>query len=119
MIANMMGMIEWLALGPAPGTRQDPTASLIQTVVMFTVLGVMFYFLLIRPQSKQRKEHEALLRNIKSGDRILTSSGIIGLVTNVKEKTIMVKIADNVKVEMTKSAVASLIQKGSETGLES
>jgi preprotein translocase subunit YajC len=102
---------EILAMGPPAGTQQDPTAGMIQTVVMFAVLGVMFYFLLIRPQSKQRKEHEALLQNIKSGDRVLTGGGIIGLVANVKEKTFVVKIADNVKVEVVKSAVTSVIQK--------
>jgi preprotein translocase subunit YajC len=116
---NLFALIDWLAMGPPPGTQQDPKAGLIQTVVMFAVLGVMFYFLLIRPQSKQRKEHEALLSNIKSGDRVLTSGGILGLVTNVKEKTFVVKIADNVKVEIVKSAVSSVIQKGSEVESES
>jgi preprotein translocase subunit YajC len=116
---SLFALIDFLAMGSPPGQQQDPRASLIQTVVMFSVLGVMFYFLLIRPQSKQRKEHEALLANIKSGDRVLTSGGILGLVTNVKEKTLVVKIADNVKVEIVKSAVSSVIQKGSEGAAES
>ncbi len=109
-----MNMIIWLAFAAPQGTEQDPRAGLIQTVMMFVVLGVMFYFLLIRPQSKQRREHDNLLKNIKSGDRVLTTGGILGIITNVKEKTFTVKIADNVKVEITKSAVASVIQKASD-----
>ena len=90
------------------------SSEMLQMVGMFVILGVMFYFLLIRPQQKQRKEHESLLKNLKSGDRVLTTGGILGLVTNVKEKTVMVKIADNVKVEMTKSAITTVLARGGE-----
>ena len=99
---------------PAPGTEANPKGQMLQMVGMFVILGVMFYFLLIRPQQKQRKEHDNLLKNLKSGDRVLTSGGILGIVTNVKEKTLMVKIADNVKVEITKSAVTTVLQRASE-----
>jgi preprotein translocase subunit YajC len=83
-------------------------------VVTFGILGVMFYFLLIRPQQKQRKEQEELLKNVKTGDKVLMNSGIFGIVSNVKDKTLMVKIADNVKVEVLKSAVGSVVQKSAE-----
>ena len=110
-----MKLFELIAMGPSPGgTEQDPRAGLLQMVGMFVILGVMFYFLLIRPQQKQRKEQENLLKNVKTGDKILMSSGIYGIVTNVKEKTLMVKIADNVKVEVLKSAVSSVVQKSAE-----
>ena len=97
-----------------PGTEPNPTGQMLQMIGMFVILGVMFYFLLIRPQQKQRKEQENLIKNVKSGDRILTTGGIYGIVTNVKEKSLMVKIADNVKVEITKSAVGSVVQKSTE-----
>ncbi len=84
-----------------------------QMILMFAILGVMFYFLLIRPQSKQRKEHENLLKSLKAGDKVLTSAGLFGVVANVKEKSVVVKIADNVKVEMTKSAITSVLERGS------
>ncbi|MGD0016425.1 MAG: preprotein translocase subunit YajC [Verrucomicrobiia bacterium] len=96
-----------------PGTEQDPRAGMLNMLGMFAILGVMFYFLLIRPQSKQRKEQENLLKNLKSGDKIVLASGIFGIVTNVKDKSLMVKIADNVKVEVLKSAVSSVIEKSS------
>jgi preprotein translocase subunit YajC len=99
---------------PPSGTEQDPRGAMLNMVVTIGILGVMFYFLLIRPQSKQRKEQEALIKNVKTGDKVLMNSGIFGIVTNVKEKTLMVKIADNVKVEVLKSAIGSVVQKSAE-----
>ena len=111
-----MRLFELIAMAsPTAGTEQDPRAGLLQMVGMFAILGVMFYFLLIRPQQKQRKEQENLLKNVKTGDKVLMSNGIFGIVTNVKEKALMVKIADNVKVEVLKSAISSIVQKSAET----
>ena len=108
-----MMMHSLLAMGaPAGDTQQDPKAQMIQMIAMFAILGVMFYFLMIRPQSKQRKELANLLSNIKTGDKVLMSSGIYGIISNVKEKSFVVKIADNVKVEVLKSAVTTVVQKG-------
>jgi len=101
-----------LAMGaPGGSEQQDPKAQMIQMVAMFAILGVMFYFLMIRPQSKQRKELANLLANIKTGDKVLMSNGIYGIIANVKEKSFVVKIADNVKVEVVKSAVTTIVQK--------
>jgi preprotein translocase subunit YajC len=112
-----MKLIELFAMAPAtpPGTESDPKGQMLQMVGMFVILGVMFYFLLIRPQQKQRKDQENMIKNVKSGDRILTTGGIYGIVTNVKEKSLMLKIADNVKVEITKSAIGSVVQKSAES----
>ena len=108
-----MMMHSLLAMGaPAGDTQQDPKAQMIQMIAMFAILGVMFYFLMIRPQSKQRKEQANLLSNIKTGDKVLMTSGIFGIIANVKEKSFVVKIADNVKVEVLKSAVTTVVQKG-------
>lgn len=108
-----MKMIEMLAMAgqTPPGTEQDPRAGMIQMIGMFAVLGLMFYFMLIRPQQKQRKQQDQLMKNLKTGDKILMSSGIIGMIANVKEKTLMVKIADNVKVEVLRTAVSTVLQK--------
>ena len=101
---------------PPSGTEADPRAQTIQMIGMFAILGVMFYFLLIRPQQKQKKEQENLMKNIKTGDRVLMTSGIYGIIANVKEKTFVVKIAENVKIEALKSAVSSVVQKDTDTG---
>jgi preprotein translocase subunit YajC len=71
-------------------------------------IGIIFYFLLIRPQQKQRKQHEALITALKTGDKVITSGGIHGIISNVKDRTFLVKIADNVKIEIDKVAVAGL-----------
>jgi preprotein translocase subunit YajC len=105
-----------------PGTEQDPHAGMLNMLGMFAILGVMLYFVMIRPQSKQRKEQENMLKNLKSGDKVVLASGIFGIVTNVKDKSLMVKIADNVKVEVLKSAVSTVIERssvGNTSGAES
>ena len=107
-----------LAMGaPAGDTQPDPKAQMIQMIAMFAILGVMFYFLMIRPQSKQRKEQENLLKNLKTGDKVLMSSGIYGIIANVKEKSFVVKIAENVKVEVLKSAVATVVQRADDSAV--
>ena len=73
------------------------------------------YFLLIRPRQKEQKKHQEMLTSVKKGDHILTTGGIYGLVENVKEKEgiLIVKIADKVKIEVARSAVASRVERGS------
>lgn len=75
---------------------------------------VIMYYVMIRPQSKRQKEHQRLISSLKTGDRIVTSSGIHGMITNVKDTTVTVKVADNVKIEMEKSAVANVAAKAVE-----
>jgi preprotein translocase subunit YajC len=111
-----MRMFELLAMAPPQGTDPNPQGQMIQMIGMFAILGVMFYFLLIRPQQKQKKEQENLMKNIKTGDRVLMTSGIYGIIANVKEKSFAVKIAENVKIEVLKSAVATVVQKDAESG---
>ena len=74
----------------------------------FAFIFIIFYFLLIRPQQKRQKEHQKLLSDLKTGDKVITTSGIHGLIANVKETTFLVKIADNVKIEVDKNAIASV-----------
>jgi len=74
----------------------------------FAFIFIIFYFLLIRPQQKRQKEHQKLLSNLKTGDKVVTTSGIHGLIANVKDTTFLVKIADNVKIEVDKNAIASV-----------
>lgn len=107
----MLFLVNTIAAGQAPaggGTQQSP-------FFMFGWLGLMlviFYFMLIRPQQRREKERQQLLGNIKSGDRVVFSGGIIGMVANVKEKTFIVKIADNVKIEVSRGAVSQILDKG-------
>ena len=90
----------------APQGPTGPTSMLGNPIVMMVLLVVMFYFLLIRPQQKQRKEMEARIAALTAGDRIVTNSGIHGLVHHVKDRTVMIKVADGVMLEFDKTAVA-------------
>lgn len=68
------------------------------------------YFLLFRPQKKRQQEQQRLVSALKTGDKVVTSAGIHGLIANVKDTTIMLKVADNVKLEVEKSAVTNVLK---------
>jgi preprotein translocase subunit YajC len=83
------------------------TGLLGSPIVPFLLIGVIFYFLILRPQQKKQKDLDRLLNSLKTGDKVVTSSGIHGIISNVKEgKSLILKIADNVKIEIDKSAIA-------------
>ena len=102
-----------LFLAQQSASPAAPQADLLQTLLPFLFMGVLFYFLLIRPQQKRQKQHQQLLANLKTGDKVVTSSGIHGLIANVKETTFLLKIADNVKIEIDKSSISG-VEKQSE-----
>jgi len=83
-------------------------------MIPFVAIAVMVYFLMIRPQQKRAKEQAALISSVKTGDSVIMNSGIHGIVTNVKETTLLVKVADNVKIEFDKVAVATVLKSGSD-----
>ena len=106
-----------LALAPPPasgGAAPNQTAQTLNFFLMMGVMVVMFYFVLIRPQQKKAKEHAQLLKNVKSGDRVLTTSGIVGVVLTVKEKTLTLRSADT-KLEITKTALAEITERSGDT----
>lgn len=92
----------------------DPVFTLGWLVVMIAI----FYFVLIRPQRKREKERKELIASVKTGDKVLMTSGFMGLVSNVGENTFKVKIADNVKVEVVRSAIAQVITDETDLGSE-
>ena len=81
---------------------------------MFVLMGVIFYFLLIRPQRTRAKQQEELLKALKSGDKIVTASGIIGVVISVKDKTVSIRSSD-AKLEILKSAVSEITERAGDT----
>lgn len=83
-------------------------AGVLGQFVPLILIFVVFYFLLIRPQQKRAKETKAMLDNLKKGDKIITNGGVYGLVETVADDTVTVKIADNVRVKMLRSAVAAI-----------
>ncbi len=71
---------------------------------------IIMYFVMIRPQKKRQEQQQKLIGSLKTGDRVVTSAGIHGLISNVKETTVLVKVADNVKIEIDKSAITNVLK---------
>lgn len=93
---------------------ETPPANPLAGSWVFPVLMVvMFYFLLIRPQQKQRKEQQARINALQTGDKVVTSAGIHGIVHNIKDKTVVLKVAEGTMIEFDKMAVASVAKKDS------
>ncbi|MBU0547687.1 MAG: preprotein translocase subunit YajC [Candidatus Omnitrophica bacterium] len=85
--------------------QQSAANPLIQLFPLILIF-VIFYFLLIRPQKQKEKEHQKMIVGINKNDEIVTLSGIHGTVVNVKEKTLILRIDENVKIEIEKNSVA-------------
>jgi preprotein translocase subunit YajC len=83
--------------------------SLITSFIPILLIFVIFYFLLIRPQQKKQKKHQEMVNAVKKGDRVVTNGGIYGTVADVKEQVIVLRIADNVKIELVKGSIATVI----------
>jgi preprotein translocase subunit YajC len=101
-----------LAMGPPPNGQ----SSAPWYVQLFPLLLMLFamYFILMMPQRKRAKEHEAMMKALKSGDKITTSGGIVGVVVTVKEKSLSIRSAD-AKLEILKSAVAEITERAGDT----
>ncbi|MCL4509700.1 MAG: preprotein translocase subunit YajC [Bacteroidetes bacterium] len=93
----------------APQQGEGAGGGMISTVIMFALIIFIFYFMIIRPQSKRQKERQKMLEAMKKGDKIVTSGGLHGKIIGMEDKTVLVEIADNVKVKVEKSAVSAII----------
>lgn len=91
--------------------NEKPTGLLGNPLIMIGLMIVMFYFLLIRPQQKQRKEQQARVAALKSGDKVVTTAGIHGIVHNVKDNTVVVKVAEGTMIEFDKMAITTVAKK--------
>lgn len=78
-------------------------------------IGLVFYFLVIAPANKQRKKTQEMISSLKKGDRVITTGGIYGTVQGVEADAVYLKIAENVKIKVTRSAVSGIVTEDSET----
>ncbi|MBI2118026.1 MAG: preprotein translocase subunit YajC [Elusimicrobia bacterium] len=102
-----------LAYANAPsGPQANPPSPMVSLMPLF-IIFIIFYFLLIRPQQKKMKQHKKMLESLTKGDKILTSSGFYAIVVSVGEKSVEIKLAENLKVKILKSAVSEIIRNGS------
>lgn len=87
-----------------PGQAANPILQFVPAILIFLI----FYFLLIKPQKDKQKQHTQMLEKLSKNDQIVTIGGIHGTVSAVKEKTVVVRIADNIKIEIDREAVSTV-----------
>jgi preprotein translocase subunit YajC len=113
-MSSVLSALEFLAQAVPPG--QGPTwQQQVQSALPLLLMLGAFYFFLIAPQRKKQKEHERLLKELQSGDEIVTTGGIFGTITNVKEDRFVVRVADNTKLEIGKGFVQTVLKRSGAT----
>ena len=101
--------VELVLAGALPPSGAGGNAVLTQ-LVFFAAIFAIFYFLLIRPQQKQKRDREALLAAVKRGDKVVTSSGMHGTVTQLDDNTVTLRVADQVKMTFDRGAIARVVE---------
>jgi preprotein translocase subunit YajC len=97
------------AMGPAPqGAGQAGGMQALMQFLPLVLIFVIFYFLLIRPQQKKAKEVKKMLDELKKGDKVITAGGLYGVIESVETNTVVVKIAENVKVKLNRNSIATV-----------
>ena len=96
----------------APQQQGQGGGEIYSTLIMFGLIIAIFYFMIIRPQQKRQKEREALLGQIKKGDKVITAGGIHGEIVGLDEKTLLVEIADKVKVKIERNSISVVNKQG-------
>ena len=90
----------------------------IINLIMLAGFVLIFYFLLIRPQNKRRKEHQQLVSSLNKGDEVVTAGGVVGTITKVEDDFVKVQVSDQVEMRMQKSAVGATLPKGTLKSLD-
>lgn len=94
----------------AQATQPDPRAQMMSTVGMAVMMMVVVWFMIIRPQQKKAKEQAELLKTLKANDKVVTTSGIIGIVTNVRDDSVTIRSGES-KLEVQKNTVTQIVEK--------
>jgi len=106
-------MLHLLAMAPPQGGSSE--GSLFSTLIMFALIIGIFYFLILRPQQKRQKDRQKLLDAVKKGDKVVTAGGMHGTVVGVEEKTLLIQVADNIKLKFERTAISSISREGEAT----
>ena len=101
----------------AESAGAGPDAGLIN-LIMLGGFVVIFYFLLIRPQNKRRKEHDALVGGLSKGDEVVTAGGIVGLITKVEDDFVKLQVGDGIQMRIQKSSVGATLPRGTIKSLD-
>jgi preprotein translocase subunit YajC len=92
----------------SPPAAPSITDSLMQMLPMILMIVVIFYFLIYRPQKQQRAKHKQMLEELKKGDKVVTTGGIWGTVTNLGKATVTVQVAENAKIKVAREHIARI-----------
>ena len=92
-------------VAPAEGAKKP---HFIEQMMPFVFIFLLFYFLLIRPAQKRQKSHQALVNQLKKGDSVITSSGILGVIYGLTDTFVTLEVADNVRIRVLRSQISSL-----------
>ena len=98
-----------LFMAPSGG---DSGQGLFSTLLMFALIIGIFYFMILRPQQKRQKDRQKLLEALKKGDKVVTAGGMYGTIAGIDEKTVLVQVADNVKMKFERSSITSVVSEG-------
>jgi len=115
----MNAITSWMTVGMGGFGGQGGQQAQSSPVMMIGWLVIMvglFYFMMIRPQQRKEKERRALIAGVKSGDRVVFGGGLIGTVANVKDTVLVVKVAENTKLDVLRASVTRVIQKDEDLG---
>lgn len=97
-----------LAMAPPPDGGGG--GGIMSTVLMFAFIIGIFYFLILRPQQKKQKERQEMLSAIHKGDKVITAGGMHGVVAGIDEKTVLIQVADNIKLKFDRGSIASIVK---------
>lgn len=113
----MNAITSWMTFGMGGlGGQGGQQSSPVMMIGWLVIMVGLFYFMMIRPQQRKEKERRALISSIKSGDRVVFGGGLIGTVANVKETVLVVKVAENTKLEVLRASVTRVILKDEDLG---
>ena len=108
----MSAITSWMTVGMGGfGGQGGQQSSPVMMIGWLVIMVGLFYFMMIRPQQRKEKERRALIASIKSGDRVVFGGGLIGTVANVKDTVLVVKAAENTKLEVLRASVTRVIQR--------
>jgi preprotein translocase subunit YajC len=93
----------------APPGGAGGAAAFVQPLILFGAMFAIFYFIVLRPQQRQKAERERMLAALKKGDKVVTSSGMHGTVVTLGEHTVTLRVADQVKVEFDRGAIGRVV----------
>ncbi len=106
-LSIFMMVFMFMGGSPQPGQQPNTIAMLMPLILIFFIM----YFFMIRPQVKKQKAHQAMLQSLKKGDKIITTGGIYGKIVNIKDRSFVIQVSENTRIEITKNAVAAKQEK--------